>query len=667
MKSGITRKVTLLIVLLAVLICVIVGGISIFISGQSLTHEAEVALAAETKLGSEKIDIIVDNRLLLLQEIANRPSTLSMDFKTQQESLKGDVARLGYLDMAIVSLTGQATYVTSGDTSDLADRAYIKKALAGEVNISDVLISKVTNSAVLMYAVPIVKDGRVVGALIGRRDGNALSEITKEMGYGERGYAYIINHLGIVVAHDNRDMVMDQFQPIEVAKTDQKLLPVAKAFESMLENKSGVGSYTYNGDDLYYAYHPIEGTNWTLVNTAFKAEVLSGVQNLFISLLTIIAGVVVLASIVAFFLAKSIAAPIVGLTQIVNRQAMLDFTKDETKNFSKIENRKDEIGQMTKALFSMSDNVRELLINVTSTAEQGSATSEELTATAHQSATASEEVAQTVNEIAKGASDQAKNTMDAASALNRLSKEIENNQKGTQDLSTASAQISQLVSSGLSVVSELAQKTKENAVASDVVFSSIQKTNESSSKISEASGMIASISEQTNLLALNASIEAARAGEHGRGFAVVADEIRKLAEQSRITTTTIDDMVSRLQKDSETAVQKMQESGVIVKQEEKCVELTKETFDQIASAIKQSEKMVGIINQSSIEMESNKSHVMGNIDTLSAVAEENAASTEEASAAIEEQTASAEQIAEASEDLSEMAQSLQAMIRKFKV
>ncbi len=61
-------------------------------------------------------------------------------------------------------------------------------------------------------------------------------------------------------------------------------------------------------------------------------------------------------------------------------------------------------------------------------------------------------------------------------------------------------------------------------------------------KIGGLTSEILSIAGQTNLLALNASIEAARAGEAGKGFAVVADEIRVLAETSKDTANSIQEI-----------------------------------------------------------------------------------------------------------------------------
>ena len=227
--------------------------------------------------------------------------------------------------------------------------------------------------------------------------------------------------------------------------------------------------------------------------------------------------------------------------------------------------------------------------------------------------------------------------------------------------------MNRIIVDGLEIVKGLEEKTAANSNASRSVYDSIQHTNESSGKISDASTMIASIAEQTNLLALNAAIEAARAGEHGRGFAVVADEIRKLAEQSANSTKLIDEMVKKLVDSAEAAVEKMNESSALVKEQELSVGQTRERFNEISVAMAESQLNVARIEKSSQLMDNQKNQVQDVVQTLSAVAEENAASTEEASAAIQQQAASVQEIADASENLSELASQLSLSIQKFKI
>ncbi|MBN2222166.1 MAG: methyl-accepting chemotaxis protein, partial [Vallitaleaceae bacterium] len=485
-KKSIAGRIARDVGILVVLACVLVGAASIFTSFLSMSTEAEKSLTNITVLGSEKVEILTSDRLMILQELANREQTKNMHFTTQRASLISDVKRLNYLDMAIVTPDGKAKYILEEKEADLADREYVKKALNGEANISDVIISKVTNSAVLMYAVPIIRADKVVGVLIARSDGNGLYDMIKDMGYGTTGYAYITNNTGTVVAHENRDYVMNQFTPTEEVKEDPSLKSIATIFQKIVDEKSGVSEYTYNNRDLYAAYHPIPNTPWILVNTVDKSEVLAGVYSLINLLVVVVIVVMVAALISSFFIGKRIAKPVIQLTDLVNKRGSLDFSDEDQNNnrnkskASRNHKAKDEIGLMEDAIHSMSDNIRKFIHNVTDTAEQVSATSEELTATSEQSASVSQEVAQAVGKISEGALNQAKSTEDAASKLNNLSDEITGNKKRTVDLNSATVEINEHVKVGLATIEDLYHKNVKSSQTIAQVYQSIVKTNESS-------------------------------------------------------------------------------------------------------------------------------------------------------------------------------------------
>ncbi|MGB4661244.1 MAG: methyl-accepting chemotaxis protein, partial [Mobilitalea sp.] len=559
MKS-IKTKLIVNFSLLILLSSIVLGVIAIISSRSSLTNDAEESLTAIALEDSKLTSSRMETQKRTLEMLALNEIIQGMDWNQQQPLLKELVKETDFLDIAVVDMKGNAKY-SDGSTSELADRAYIQKALGGESNVSDVIISKVTNQPVIMVAAPIYQSGNIVGALVARRDGNALSDIVDDTGYGEEGYGYIINNLGTVIAHPDREKVLAQFCPIEEAKTDATLISLSDLFEKIIAEKNGVSVYKYGGKSLYAGYAPIEGTDWILVITAEEKEVLAAVSKLQNRMILVIVFILIISIVIAYVIGNSITKPIIDTVRHSEKIAKLDISSNVDKKYLA---KKDEIGILSRALQSITDSIRTIVKDISNSSEQLAAASEELTATSELSANASEEVANTIGEIAKGASEQASFTDEGSQKANILGEVIEKDQDYLKSLNTATEKVSEVLAKGLKEIEYLSVKTEENNIASKEIREVIIKTNESSNRISQASNVIASIAAQTNLLSLNAAIEAARAGEAGRGFAVVSEEIRKLADQSASATKDIDDMVQDLQRNSQDAVKTIEEMTIII-------------------------------------------------------------------------------------------------------
>lgn len=443
------------------------------------------------------------------------------------------------------------------------------------------------------------------------------------------------------------------------------------AYDDVSSGKRFEGEASILGKEYLTIYEPILDNNEVIgilfvgvEKTEIEKVIAFNLSKMRISLIGLTTLLAIIGGLATYMFAKKNTDPIVKMVKDVESIANYQLGGNTDP---KILLRNDELGLLAKALQSIKINLKELIteVNHASTEVESSATLL-LKNSTHTSSNAGE-VETTIDGIASGAMEQAESTTLGAEKLQELSNLVEDDLGLVKSLVDVSEQINVLVKEGLVNMTDLTGKMDENSKATSEVFNSINMTNDSSAKISEASNLIASISAQTNLLALNAAIEAARAGEQGRGFAVVADEIRKLAEQSSESTKIIDDMVKTLQTNATHAVSTMEQVEIIIKEQVEMVQASESKYNDIAISIDQSDTIVSDLQNTGNNMEDKKEVVNETLQSLAALAEENAASTEEASASVQEQVVAMEAISSSSRELNNMAKELNELISKFRL
>ena len=237
-------------------------------------------------------------------------------------------------------------------------------------------------------------------------------------------------------------------------------------------------------------------------------------------------------------------------------------------------------------------------------------------------------VDQSMNDIANSSENTAIAVNNQAERTADIQQRLENTSHSASEARLTTDSLKNVISNGVS----LADSLQEQSDLVDQNVSRISQTVEQLvANVQQVSGItdsILNISSQTNLLALNASIEAARAGEAGRGFAVVADEIRKLAEETKVSTEKITAIINELRAVTEETQKGITESvDAIEIQRQKVAEVT-DSFAQVGTGMEQLEANVDIMSQEVEAVLIANSEIVDNIATLSTSSDEVSAETQ---------------------------------------
>ncbi len=474
----------------------------------------------------------------------------------------------------------------------------------------------------------------------------------------ETSYVYVVSPDGTMLYHPTPEKIGE---PVENAAVKSTVATI----EAGKKVENGIIEYEFKGAMKYAAIYVNEAVDYILVVTADEADLLSAISSINKIGIGGLVFIVVICCIIAVIVALRISKPIGKLTNTVVKISSMDFT--ESEETLELSGKGDEIGVMARALEGLRLELGAVIGLIQECSESLSEAAEVLQDNAATTNQTMGQMESAVNDIAGGATSQADETHKASENVVMMGEMIQDTNSVVSRIMQSAERMEDANSNTQKILKELLNVNDRAEKYIDIIAEQTGETNSSARKIREATKIITDIAEQTTLLSLNASIEAARAGEQGKGFAVVASEIQKLAEQSTESAKRIEDILNVLLSDSEQAVETMAKVKDIIHEQSEYMNRTEQAFMIMRDGVSESVHGMENISRKAKDLDDARTNVVDVVNSLTAIAEENAAATEQTSASVIEVTNIIANISEKADLLNTIAEDLKEKVEVFTI
>lgn len=388
------------------------------------------------------------------------------------------------------------------------------------------------------------------------------------------------------------------------------------------------------------------------------SSIASMIRNTFI--LIIIAFII--SSVAMYFVSRSISKNLKNVVAYCKKLASGELNVKALQAKSK-----DEVGQIIQAMNQLSGNLKASISSILLSSDQVNEMSRNLKENAEATTEANNEITTSIMQVSSASDEQVKISERTNEAVENVSSQLIKVTGSMHETLQTTSDTKQKIEQGkLYAINVTEQMDEINGKVTELakVIHSLKNNSQEIHRIIE---IITDISNQTNLLALNAAIEAARAGEHGKGFGVVAQEVRKLAEQSAGAADSIRTILEETGKETNQAVNVMDESQVTVQKGNELVGKVAALFTEIAQSIEEVSLNGNNVNSSVMNANEKMEFMAQSATEVITASSKSAQFLEQVAATTEEQNATMQELLESSSKLSSMAEDLRKSFSSFKL